>query len=116
MICKRQALQSKPNISYCVKYGSCGTTSNWGELSDPIQVHTNISEACVVLAVLNDETGNTMHSPGVVPILAHKWTAAVSSAGIDFGLGAITGADHVVGVEAMASAYNWQHGLLQNVR
>jgi len=57
-----------------------------------------------------------MHGPRVVGILAHEWTTAISSAGIGFRFGAITSADHVIRVEAMFSAYNWHHSLLQNVR
>merc|ERR1719505_108315 len=69
-------------LSFVRNYPSLMNLNLRNVFADPRQVFAHWRVSSIILAILHDETGNSMHGPRIIAVSAHQWTTGISSASI----------------------------------
>merc|ERR1719474_2379629 len=69
-------------LSFVRNYPSLMNLDLRNVFSDPRQVFADRGISSVILAILHDETGNSMHGPRIIAVSAHQRPARISSTSV----------------------------------
>merc|ERR1719318_2013635 len=102
-------------LSFVQNYPSLMNLDLRNVFADPRQVFAHGGIPSIILAILHDETGNSMHGPCIITVSAHQWTTGISSTSIGICDLSKSNTDHFIVVFAASGVDDWHTGLHEGV-